>query len=79
MLLFSAFGLSQFPKRLVVVSLRFSSCFAVGFISYAHCISGPLLSSLANKSRKKISVSRIYREACFSWLGLQAGMSSKAT
>lgn len=73
MLLCSAFGLSQFPNRLEVVSLRLSSCLAVGFISYARCISGPLLSSLANKSRNNLSVSRIYREA---WLQL-AGLASR--
>lgn len=48
----SAFGLSQFPNRLV--SLKLFSCLAVGLISYAHCISGPPLSSLANKSRNNL-------------------------
>lgn len=56
MLLYSAFGLSQFPNRLEVDSLRVSSCFAEDFISYAPCISGPLLSSLANKSRNSLCI-----------------------
>lgn len=68
-LLCSAFGLSQFPSCLEVVPLRLSSRLAVGFISYAHCISGPLWVLWQTKA-ETISVSRIYREALLQLAGV---------
>lgn len=71
------FGLSQFPNRLEVVSLRLSSCLAA-FISYATAVQGPF-EVFGKQRQKQARYPGFIGKPCFSWPGWLEGMPPNAT